>query len=200
MSEKNMEQQLQETLGLPAAHEVGQSRDRLAAWFAQVAPALYWDAIDSPLDKLILVATRRGLAAISFRDDLNLILAELDPMARSEHSREALRLAIRELEEYFTGRRVRFDLPLDRSYMTPFQKQVMEAAARIPAGSVRTYHQVAEHLGKPQASRAVGQALARNPIPIILPCHRVIGSDGSLHGYAGGLERKRYLLALEGAL
>jgi len=105
----------------------------------------------------------------------------------------------REMTEYAEGHRRKFDLKLDWSSLKPFQRAVLEAANTIPFGETRTYGWVAKQIGMPKASRAVGRALATNPIPIILPCHRVLGSDGGLHGYAGGLPMKAQLLRLEGA-
>ena len=101
-----------------------------------------------------------------------------------------------QLDGYFAGRRRRFDLPLEPAG-TAFQRKVLEALQAIPYGETRSYKAVAEAIGKPRAVRAVGAANARNPIPIIIPCHRVIGSDGSLTGFGGGLDAKRQLLALE---
>lgn len=106
----------------------------------------------------------------------------------------------RELSEYAEGKRRQFTLPLDWSTIKPFQRTVLQVADRIPFGETRTYAWIAREIGKPRAARAVGRALATNPIPIILPCHRVLGSDGGLHGYGGGLPLKRKLLELEGAL
>ncbi len=105
----------------------------------------------------------------------------------------------REMTEYAAGQRRKFDLKLDWSSLRPFQRAVLEAANKIPFGETRTYAWVAQQIGNPKASRAVGRALATNPIPIILPCHRVLGSDGGLHGYGGGLPMKAKLLRLEGA-
>ncbi len=105
----------------------------------------------------------------------------------------------RELQAYATGQVREFRAPLDWSAIKPFQRAVLETANRIPFGETRTYQWIAQQIGKPRAARAVGRALATNPIPIILPCHRVIGSDGGLHGYGGGLPLKRKLLELEGA-
>ncbi|MBI3537821.1 MAG: methylated-DNA--[protein]-cysteine S-methyltransferase [Chloroflexi bacterium] len=112
----------------------------------------------------------------------------------------APRTMIRELEEYAAGKRRVFDLPLNWSRIKPFQRAVLTAIQNIPFGETRSYAWVAHAIGKPRASRAVGAALGANPIPIILPCHRVIGSDGGLHGYGGGLDLKARLLRLEGAL
>ena len=103
-----------------------------------------------------------------------------------------------ELTEYLSGRRRTFSLPLSPGG-TPFQRQVWEALTAIPYGETRTYGEVAAAIGRPRAVRAVGQADHRNPLPIFIPCHRVVGADGSLTGYAGGLALKRALLALEGA-
>jgi len=106
----------------------------------------------------------------------------------------------RELDEYFEGRRTEFDLPTDLSRVPDFQRVVLHELARVPYGEVTTYGTLAARVGKPRAARAVGGAMNRNPIPIVLPCHRVIGASGSLTGYGGGLDRKRALLKLEGAL
>ena len=106
---------------------------------------------------------------------------------------------MQQLREYFAGRRRRFDTTVDLAGQTPFQRQVLEAAARVPAGSVASYGDIARAIGRPTATRAVGAALGQNPVPIIVPCHRIIGSDGGLHGYGGGLDVKEKLLRLEGA-
>ncbi len=106
----------------------------------------------------------------------------------------------RELREYAEGKRRQFTLPLDWSRVKPFQREVLRVTDSIRFGETRTYAWVAQQIGKPRAARAVGRALATNPIPIILPCHRVLGSDGGLHGYGGGLPLKHKLLELEGAL
>lgn len=105
----------------------------------------------------------------------------------------------RELVEYAEGKRREFTVPLDWSRLTLFQRRVLRAIARIPFGETRSYAWVARQIGKPRAARAVGRALATNPLPIVLPCHRVLGSDGGLHGYGGGLALKKKLLELEGA-
>jgi methylated-DNA-[protein]-cysteine S-methyltransferase len=102
--------------------------------------------------------------------------------------------------QYLAGRRQAFDLPVDLSAVTSFQREVLLAACQIPRGQVRTYAEVARQIGRPKAARAVGQALASNPVPIVVPCHRVLAADGSLRGYTGGggLRTKRRLLTLEG--
>ena len=106
----------------------------------------------------------------------------------------------RELDEYFSGRRRDFDVPLDRVLMSAFAKKVLTATSAIPYGSVSTYTEMASEAGSPRGSRAAGNALGSNPIPVIVPCHRVLRTGGNLGGYGGGLDRKRWLLELEGAL
>ena len=108
---------------------------------------------------------------------------------------------LRQLDQYLSGQRRDFELPIDWSVLTLFQEEVLRRVCAIPYGQTRTYQQLADDLGKPGAARAVGQANATNPMPLIIPCHRVLGSDGGLHGYggAGGVETKAWLLSLEGA-
>ncbi len=105
----------------------------------------------------------------------------------------------RELDEYFAGRRREFELALDWALIGPFARRVLQATAAIPYGGVLSYAEVAAEAGSPRGSRAAGNALGANPIPIVIPCHRVLRSGGALGGYGGGLERKRWLLELEGA-
>jgi len=145
--------------------------------------------LDTPIGGLRLVSNGTHLVKIEFgknRDDCD--TGKNDPV---------LALAARQLQEYFDNRRDHFDLPLAPTG-TPFQRSVWAALAAIPRGEVRSYRDIAIAIGKPTAVRAVGAANGRNPLPIVVPCHRVIGSDGSLTGFAGGLEMKRRLLELEG--
>jgi methylated-DNA-[protein]-cysteine S-methyltransferase len=160
---------------------------------------LAYDLADSPVGTLLLAATERGLCRVSFDPE-----PDLDELARSFGPRVLrvpgrLEAAQRELDEYFEGRRHEFDLPLDLR-ATPFQELVLRELARVPFGRVETYGSIAVKVGKPRAARAVGGALNKNPLAIVLPCHRVVGTNGSLVGYAGGLDRKAQLLQLEGAL
>ncbi len=106
--------------------------------------------------------------------------------------------AARQLHEYFGGHRERFDLPLDFTGVSPFTRTVLEATTEVPFGRLDTYRGIASRVGKPSATRAVGNALGRNPIPVVVPCHRIVRSDASLGGYTGGLQIKQRLLALEG--
>lgn len=159
-----------------------------------------FDFTDSPLGTLLVAATRAGVCAVSFVGDDG----TLDELARL-HGPRVLRLAapvegaIEELDEYFSGSRDRFDLPLDLHGIPAFQQGVLAELARVPYGTTVTYGELATRIGRPGAARAVGGAMNRNPIPIVLPCHRVVGARGNLVGYAGGLERKQALLELEGA-
>lgn len=183
---------------MPDLADVARSRQTVQEWFERTAPLIQWAALDSPVGPLFFAATSAGVCRVSFVGDEDRFLAMLDPLARTERSEASLRRVADQLAEYFNGGRRIFDLPLDWSGIHPFQRSVLETALRIAPGTVWTYHQVAQAIGRPKASRAVGQALGANPIPVVIPCHRVIASDGNLRGYAGGLERKRILLALEG--
>jgi methylated-DNA-[protein]-cysteine S-methyltransferase len=148
----------------------------------------------SPLGPLTLVAADSGLRAVLWNgnDLARAGFGEPFPVEPSTRSPMLIETA-RQLDEYFAGSRTSFDLPLDLRG-TPFQQQAWRALASIPYGETRTYAEQAVRLGRPTAFRAVGAANGRNPISIVLPCHRVIGSDGSLTGFAGGLEAKRWLL------
>lgn len=149
--------------------------------------------LDSPVGRLRLVSDGKYLTAIEFEN-----LQDPHP-AGEETSDPALAAGARQLKEYFAGKRHNFDLPLSPAG-TEFQQNVWQALAAIPYGELRSYRDIAEALDKPKAVRAVGAANGRNPLPIVVPCHRVIGSDGSLTGFAGGLEAKKVLLRLEGAI
>jgi methylated-DNA-[protein]-cysteine S-methyltransferase len=157
--------------------------------------AYEYKVISSPVGKLKLVANEKGLAAILWEKE-NPRRVPLGPMTEAPANKLLLEAA-RQLGEYFGGRLKRFTVPLDFQG-TEFQKSVWKALLAIPFGETRTYAAIAQQLGKPEASRAVGAANGRNPISIIAPCHRVLGSSGKLTGFAGGLEAKQYLLSLEG--
>ena len=159
---------------------------------------------DTPVGELLLAATPRGVVRISYLDwfpeaqTLEDLAARVSP--RVLEAPERLDAIRRELDEYFEGERRRFDVKLDRALLGPFARKVLGRTARIPYGKVSTYSEVAAAAGSPRASRAAGNALARNPIPIVIPCHRVLRTGGGMGGYAGGLDRKARLLALEGAI
>ena len=150
----------------------------------------------SPVGRLTLVATDRGLAAILWENDRP--HRERLHIDVEDNGHPVLVETERQLAEYFAGRRTRFALTLDWSG-TVFQRQVWNALLTIPFGETRSYAQIAQQIGKPTAARAVGAANGRNPVSIVAPCHRVIGSTGALTGFAGGLDVKARLLAMEGA-
>jgi methylated-DNA-[protein]-cysteine S-methyltransferase len=158
---------------------------------------------DTPVGTLVLAATRRGLVRVSYADDENDFEATLTQLASSVSPRVLaapgrLDQTRRELDEYFAGARTRFELPLDWRLTHGFGRRVLRSTARIPFGSVSTYARVATEAGSPRGSRAAGNALGANPLPIIVPCHRVLRAGGALGGYTGGIERKLTLLAIEG--
>lgn len=175
------------------------TRFREAAAAAGLIDAAF-DLADTPIGTLLVATTDRGLCQISFDPDRG--LDELSEAAGRRVLRVPRRIdaARRELDEYFDGRRTEFDLPLDVSRVPEFQRIVLHELALVPYGEVTTYGALAARVGKPRAARAVGGAMNRNPIPIVLPCHRVIGASGSLTGYGGGLDKKEHLLRLEGAI
>jgi methylated-DNA-[protein]-cysteine S-methyltransferase len=152
--------------------------------------------IPSPVGRLTLVATDAGLAAILWEND-RLERVRLD-LSAEDSDHPVLIEAERQLEEYFAGRRTRFALALDPSG-TAFQRRVWDALLTIPFGETRSYADIARQIGNPSAARAVGAANGRNPLSIVAPCHRVIGSNGALTGFAGGLDVKARLLAFEGS-
>jgi methylated-DNA-[protein]-cysteine S-methyltransferase len=157
--------------------------------------AYVYKIIPSPVGRLKLVASDGGLAAILWEDDDPKRVRLGDLMEDPNHP--VLRQVEQQLNEYFAGRRKVFTVALDMKG-TAFQKKVWAALLTIPFGETRTYADIARQVGNPKACRAVGAANGRNPVSIIAPCHRAIGSDGSLTGFAGGLDAKRYLLTLEG--
>jgi methylated-DNA-[protein]-cysteine S-methyltransferase len=168
-----------------------------AAELLDVAYAL----LDSPVGRLLIARTPVGLARIAYLDGdaedtvLADLAAHISPRVLAAPRR--LDEPRRELDEYFDGRRQQFDVALDLRLMTDFTRRILTATAAIPYGSVSTYRHVATEAGSPRAFRAAGNALGSNPLPIVLPCHRVLHSGGGLGGYTGGLDRKRTLLAIE---
>jgi methylated-DNA-[protein]-cysteine S-methyltransferase len=156
-----------------------------------------YDVVDSPVGELFVAATDRGLCRISYWPD-----GMEESLARTfgpRVLRSPLDEVRRELDEYFEGRRQTFDLPLDLR-VAAFHADVLAELARVPYGRTETYGSLAAKVGRPKAARAVGTVMNRNPIPIVLPCHRIVGANGSLTGYAGGLDVKLRLLQLEGAM
>jgi methylated-DNA-[protein]-cysteine S-methyltransferase len=151
----------------------------------------------SPLGTMIVAATARGLAGVWFEGQRHLPDTSAWPQ-QDDHP--VLRRAVAQLAEYFAGQRTVFDLPLDLQGGSAFQQSVWRALQDIPRGGTTSYAALGQRIGRPGAARAVGAAVGRNPLSIVVPCHRVLGTDGSLTGYAGGLPRKTALLHLEGAM
>ena len=149
-----------------------------------------WDVYESPLGPLTLFGGARGLTGLAFP-------GRAGRLAEDERDAAAFAAAAAQLEQYFGGERRAFDVPLDLAG-TPFQRRVWAELRQIPFGATVSYSELAERVGRPDVVRAVAAAVGRTPVPIVVPCHRVVGADGSLTGYAGGLERKRALLDLEG--
>jgi methylated-DNA-[protein]-cysteine S-methyltransferase len=163
-----------------------------------------YTTLDSPVGTLLLASTPAGLVRIAYLDGdeedsvLEQLAANVSP--RVLEAPRKLDEPRRELDEYFAGTRRRFELPLDWRLSRGFRRRVLAATARIPYGSVSSYKLVAAQAGSPRGSRAAGNALGANPLPIVVPCHRVLRAGGGLGGYTGGIRRKRLLLAVEGAL
>jgi methylated-DNA-[protein]-cysteine S-methyltransferase len=150
----------------------------------------------SPLGDILLGATEQGLCGLWFEGQKHMPDMQGWPTGRNA----VIDLAQQQMQQYFAKQRSEFDLPLDLRVGTPFQQSVWHALLTIASGQHSSYGSIAKHIGNPQAVRAVGAAVGRNPISVIVPCHRVLGAGGALTGYAGGLERKTALLQLEGVL
>jgi methylated-DNA-[protein]-cysteine S-methyltransferase len=186
------------------APEAALAAERLALRAATEGLAdVSYATVESPVGELLLATTRRGLVRLAYvhgrADDVLDDLAErLSP--RIVEAPGLLEPITRELDEYFAGRRRGFDAPIDWKLIGGFGRRVLQATAAIPFGGAASYADVAESAGNRRAARAAGNALGSNPIAIIVPCHRILHSGGGLGGYTGGLDRKRYLLHLEGRL
>jgi methylated-DNA-[protein]-cysteine S-methyltransferase len=157
--------------------------------------------VGSPVGELFVAVTPKGLACVGFDDQDREALEDRfaeDLSPRVVASARATDDVRRQLDEYFGGARRRFEIGIDHRLMSPFVRKVMAQTAKVAFGEVSTYGAVAKGIHHPEAARAVGAALGQNPIPIVLPCHRIIGASGNLTGYAGGLHRKEFLLRLEG--
>ena len=173
-------------------------RFREAAAAAGLLDVAY-DLAETPIGTLLVATTERGLCRISYDPQPEL---EAESLAdtfglRILRATKPIEPVRRQLDEYFEGRRTTFELPIDLSHQAPFSRAVLNRLARVPYGQVTTYGALAAEAHRPKAARAVGTVMNRNPVPIVLPCHRVVGANGSLVGYGGGLERKRVLLAHE---
>jgi methylated-DNA-[protein]-cysteine S-methyltransferase len=177
-----------------------------AARFAQTAAEtgaldVAYAAVDSPFGSLLVAASARGLLRLAYPDEpVDALLAELAQQVSPRILEAPGRLdpLRRQLDEYFAGSRRRFEFPIDWRLVHGFGRDVLRVTVHIPYGKLSTYGQVAVRTGRPRASRAVGNALGANPMPIVIPCHRVVRTGGGLGGYTGGLQRKERLLQLEG--
>lgn len=160
-----------------------------------------YDVQTSPLGAVLVAATERGVCALYLGDDEAALVGHLRdhfPQAQITRDDDALHAMMTQVRAYLHGEQTAFDLPLDIQ-VTAFQQQVLDELQRIPYGATRTYGEIARAIGKPKAARAVGNACKQNPVPLVIPCHRVIRSDGTIDGYAPGTARKQQLLTLEGA-
>ncbi len=174
-----------------------------ARFVARAEPDVAYAVVDSPVGALVAAATPQGLVRLAYEDFNGGLDAILDNLAghlspRILESAARLDDVRRELDEYFNNKRTAFDLPIDWTLYSDFGRRVLEATAAIPFGQTATYGDVARQAGNAKASRAAGRALGANAIPIVIPCHRVIGTSGKLTGYTGGMHRKEALLRLEG--
>ncbi len=203
MSELDLERRLTEAGARAPAVDAERLAGRLqrAAADAGLLDVAY-ASLDSPLGELLVAVTPRGLVRIAYPGEgeervLEELAGAVSPrVLRAPERTDAVR---RELDDYFAGRLRSFDLPLDWSLVHGFAVGILRATARVPFGSVATYGAVAAEAGSPRGARAAGNALHINPIPIVVPCHRIVPASGGLGGYGGGQERKRFLLALEGS-
>jgi methylated-DNA-[protein]-cysteine S-methyltransferase len=160
-----------------------------------------WARTDTPIGRLLVAVSPRGLIRVSFPEETDALQDIADSVSpRIIHSLTATDDVRRELDEYFDGQRQSFDVPVDWSVLHGFTRKVLRETTRIPFGSVLTYTQVAGKAGNARASRAAGNALHANPVPIVVPCHRVVRTGGGLGGYGGTIPRKIALLQLEGAI
>ena len=156
---------------------------------------------DTPVGPVWVAVSEQGLVAVELSDEPEFLIRLLPKRGYSKvvSDPRKTKKALDQIRDYLRGKRKEFDLPIDWSGMTPFQEKALRATFEVPYGAVTTYGEIASRLGNPNGARAVGRAEATNPIPLVLPCHRVLGADGSLHGYGAGkgLETKEWLLNLE---
>lgn len=169
-------------------------------------PVAYYTCADTALGPMLVAGNGRRLVAVKLSARPKRIERDAEEMHRELHGtfdlvRDDAKAAplARQITDYIAGKRTSFDVEVDLSWVTPFRREVLLETARVPRGQVATYAEIARRVGRPRAFRAVGHTMSTNPIPIVIPCHRVVGSDGGLRGFGGGLDMKRRLLALEGA-
>jgi methylated-DNA-[protein]-cysteine S-methyltransferase len=175
--------------------------DALHGAVPATGPTAYVSDLATPIGRLLVAATDAGLVRVVFRQSEAAFTRALRDLGLTV-TRSTARTddVVRQLRAYFAGRRRHFDVRIDLRGVTPFQRRVLEATSAVPPGQVVSYGEIARRIGRPHGGRAVGQALGRNPIPIVIPCHRVVAAGGRLGGYTGGLAIKRKLLRLEGTM
>ena len=203
---KTVESDLERSLRRPLAddHDAARASARAARQVAEEGLAdVVYTTIETPIGPMLVASTRRGLVRVAFEtersdDVLNDLVVKISP--RVLEAPQQLDEVRREIDEYFEGDRRRFDVRLDWRLSHGFRNEVLRRLVRLPYGETASYAEMAARAGRPRAYRAAGSACATNPIPIVVPCHRVLASGGGLGGYGGGLDVKRYLLRLEGAL
>lgn len=169
-------------------------------------PVAYYTCVETSVGHMLVAGNGRRLVAVKLSADPKRVERDAEQVQRELHGtfdlvrddRKAAPLA-RQIAQYLDGKRKTFDLDVDLSWVTPFRREVLLETARVPRGEVASYAEIARRVGRPRAFRAVGNTMRTNPIPIVIPCHRIVGSDGTLTGFGGGLDMKRRLLALEGA-
>ena len=167
------------------------------------AGTIYFGQVsETPLGNLWLACSEMGLVAVEWDSSREKALANLNRRLKGtlEENPRRLALAASQLREYLGGNRKQFNIQIDWSLLRPFQREVLLATYAIPYGQTTTYGDLAQQLGRLRSARAVGRAEATNPMPIVIPCHRVLGADGKLRGYGGGLDIKKWLLKIEGAV
>lgn len=206
MEQENLLMQTLDQLysGGPPVEQAGEVVARLERSAAEWSKTIWYGTLaESRVGPLLIAIGPNGVLAIEFGQDERGFVGRLaethgSPVLRAQDRVEPVAA---QLGQYLDGDRRAFDLEIDLSKLSEFQRRVLEAASKVPAGVIETYGEIARRIGKPRAARAVGQALARNPIPIVVPCHRVVAADGSLTGYSGrgGIKTKAELLKLEGA-
>lgn len=194
------------TDALRGGRDAGAASERAAARLAEAAEGrglldVAYATVDSPLGPLYAAGTARGLVMLAYGDipldeRLERLARRVSPRILEAPAR--LDPVRRQLDEYFAGRRRRFDVPIDWSPLHGYTREVLRRTAEIPYGQASSYAEIAGRAGSPRGWRAAGNALGANPMPIVVPCHRVLASSGEIGGYTGGLDRKRFLLALEG--
>jgi methylated-DNA-[protein]-cysteine S-methyltransferase len=187
----------------PPAIDPADAANAAARFAATAEPDVAYAVVDSPIGALVAAATPNGLVRLAYEDFNGGLDAVLDSLSTKLSPRilenpARLDAVRRELDEYFAGRRESFDLAIDWTLYSDFGRRVLQATAAIPFGQTATYGQMAAQAGNVKASRAAGRALGANAIPIVVPCHRVVGTSGKLTGYTGGMYRKEALLRLEG--